>query len=109
MMTRFLGVANHSPGCSNAWWDIRAKAALSAALHFINTLGFVGFVESFEADARRLCELLQIPYRVKRVNQSAAVTELDEETLRLVKEVNKLDQMVYQAAHTRAQQLSAIA
>ena len=99
-MTNYLAAAN-DPNLDSARWQVESNERLSQlAFEFVNKMDFIGFVESIEEDEATISRWLGLKPKLKVTNTSKTevADEISNQTLKLIREINALDQAVYDRA-----------
>ena len=103
MMTNYLAAA-FDPNLESARWGIQSKDQLrQLALAFVNRMDFIGFVDSMAEDEATIAKWLGLRPKLKVVNSSKTkvAEKPSEETLELIREINELDQEIYDRAKVK--------
>lgn len=98
MMTRALADALYDPDSSDQWWWVDEETQLSQAKRMLSHMGFVGFVETFEADCQTMFEQINISPPLIQVNCSDHAAECDADVLALIQQNNLDDIALYNHA-----------
>ena len=103
MMTNYLAAA-FDTNLESARWGIGSQDQLrEMALGFVDRMNFIGFVDSIEDDEATIAKWLGLRPKLKVVNSSKTkvVQQPSGETLELIREINGLDQVIYDHAKMR--------
>ncbi len=109
LVTNYLAAANHPDWSTKRWQIDDPREQLSLARDLISKMSFIGFVETLEQDTATLCAKLGLSYKLPVVNQSKSkvAPELPESTLAGIRELNALDQEIYDLAKTLMENIDA--
>ena len=103
MMTNYLAAAFDS-NLESARWGIHSHDQLQEmALAFVDRMTFVGFVDSIAEDEATIAKWLGLRPKLKIVNSSKTkvAEQPAKETLELIREINRLDEVIYDHAKAR--------
>ncbi len=100
ILTRTLAAASsNAEAPQNSWWQVSPKVAPGQAEWMLNQMSFIGFLDQFDQDIQLICEKLKIEPQLQHVNESSsAEVEIDQETMELIRENNRLDFATYELA-----------
>ncbi len=100
VMTNYLAAA-HDPDLDSARWAIQSNEQLKqTAFDFVDKMAFIGFVDSIQEDEAAITRWFGLKPKLKVVNSSKTTVadEISDQTLELIREINELDQAVYDRA-----------
>ena len=103
MMTNYLAAAFDS-NLESARWGIQSQDQLrEMALAFVEQMAFIGFVDSIAGDEATIAKWLGLRPKLKVVNSSKTkvVEQPSGRTLGVIREINSLDQVVFDHAKMR--------
>ena len=100
VMTNHLAAAN-DPDLTTKRWKIEDPQRLyELAATFLDSMDFIGFVETISQDTETICQKLGLPSSMRLTNLSKThlETALDESVIAGIKQLNDLDQPLYEHA-----------
>ena len=100
MMTNYLA-AGMDPNLDSARWGIQSNDRLrQMAFDFVDKMAFIGFVDSIEEDGAEIASWFGLRPKLRVANSSKmkVTNEISEQTLEAIRQINALDQAVYDRA-----------
>lgn len=103
MMTNYLAAAI-DPNLSSARWGIQSNDQLKQmAFEFVDKMDFIGFVDTIEEDEATIAGWFGLRPKLKVANSSKTkvADEISDQTMESIRQINALDQAIYDRAKAR--------
>ena len=100
MMTNYLAAAV-DPNLATARWGVQSDDQLKQmAFEFVDKMAFIGFVDSIKEDEAAIAQWFGLRPKLNVANSSKTrvADEISEQTLEAIRQINVLDQSVYDRA-----------
>ena len=102
-MTNYLAAA-FDPNLDSARWEIQSDDQLrQMAFEFVDKMAFIGFVDSIDKDEAAIAGWFGLRPKLKVTNSSKTevADEIGDETLEAIRQINAIDQALYDRAKAR--------